>query len=160
MVISLIYISLVIIIFIIDLEKQLVLDKVIYPAMALTFAFSFFWPGFEGINALPGEALGRAVSSLLGGIIGLGIMALPFIIYRSGMGMGDVKLGILVGLMSGYPLVFLTLLMSFIIGGLVAAILLTFKIKKRRDPIPFAPFLVTSAMITLLWGHVIWQWYL
>ena len=158
--ISLVYISLLIVIFVIDLENQLVLDKVIYPGMALALAFSFFWPGLEGIGALPGEALGKVVSSLAGGAIGVAAMALPFIIYRRGMGMGDVKLGALVGLMSGYPLVAIALLLAVITGGLVAALLLVFKIKKRSDPIPFAPFLATSAMVTLLWGQAIWQWYL
>ena len=146
--ISLVYTCLLTTIFVIDLENQLVLDKVIYPGMALALAFSFFWP-----------ELG-VVSSLIGGAIGLAAMALPFIIYRRGMGMGDVKLGALVGLMSGYPLVAIALLLAVITGGLVAAILLAFKIKRRSDPIPFAPFLATSAMVTLLWGQAIWQWYL
>ena len=146
--ISLVYTCLLTVIFVIDLENQLVLDKVIYPGMALALAFSFFWP-----------ELG-VVSSLIGGAIGLAAMALPFIIYRRGMGMGDVKLGALVGLMSGYPLVAIALLLAVITGGLVAAILLAFKIKRRSDPIPFAPFLATSAMVTLLWGQAIWQWYL
>jgi len=146
--ISLVYISLLTVIFVIDLENQLVLDKVVYPGMALALAFSFFWPGLG------------VISSLIGGAIGLAAMALPFIIYRRGMGFGDVKLGALVGLMSGYPLVFVALLLAVISGGLVAAVLLVFKIKRRSDPIPFAPFLATSAMVTLLWGQAIWQWYL
>ncbi len=147
--ISLVYISLLTAIFVIDLENQLVLDKITYPGMALALAFSFFWPGLG------------VVSSLIGGAIGLAAMALPYILTRRrGMGMGDVKLGALVGLMSGYPLVFVALLLAVISGGLVAVILLVFKIKKRSDPIPFAPFLATSAMVTLLWGQAIWQWYL
>ncbi len=146
--ISLVYACLLTVIFVIDLENQLVLDKVIYPGMALALAFSFFWPGLG------------VLSSLAGGALGLAAMALPFIIYRRGMGMGDVKLGALIGLMSGYPLVVVALLLSVITGGLVAASLLAFKIKKRSDPIPFAPFLATSAMVTLLWGQAIWQWYL
>ncbi len=158
--ISLVYACLLTVIFVIDLENQLVLDKVIYPGMALALAFSLFWPGLGVISSLEGGALGRVVSSLAGGALGLVAMALPFIIYRRGMGMGDVKLGALVGLMSGYPLVFVALLLSVIAGGLVGAILLAFKIKKRSDPIPFAPFLATSAMVTLLWGQAIWQWYL
>ena len=159
--ISLIYISLLTVIFVIDLENQLVLDKVIYPGMALALAFSFFWPGLEGIDALPGEALGKVVSSLAGGVLGLAAMALPYILtHRRGMGMGDVKLGALVGLMCGYPLVFVAILLSWIGGGLVAAILLALKIKKLKDPIPSATFLATSAMVTLLWGQAIWQWYL
>ena len=159
--ISLVYTSLLTAIFVIDLENQLVLDKVIYPGMALALAFSFFWPGLEGIGALPGEALGKVVSSLAGGVLGLAAMALPYILtHRRGMGMGDVKLGALVGLMTGYPLVFVAILLSWIGGGLVAAILLALKIKKLKDPIPSATFLATSAMVTLLWGQAIWQWYL
>jgi len=159
--ISLVYTSLLTAIFVIDLENQMVLDKVIYPGMALALAFSFFWPGLEGISALPREALGRAVSSLAGGVLGLAAMALPYILtHRRGMGLGDVKLGALVGLMSGYPLVFVAILLSWIGGGLVAVILLALKIKKLKDPIPSATFLATSAMVTLLWGQAIWQWYL
>jgi len=158
--ISLIYACLLTIIFVIDLENQLVLDKVVYPGMVLAFAFFFFWPGIEVISVLPGGVLGRAISSLAGGVLGLAMMALPFVIYRRGMGMGDIKLGALVGLMTGYPLVLVAILPSWIIGGLVAAILLALKIKKRKDPIPFATFLAASAMVTLLWGQVIWQWYL
>ena len=158
--ISLVYACLLTVIFVIDLEHQLVLDKITYPGMALAFAFAFFWPGLGVISPLGGEALGRAVSSLAGGALGLAVMALPLIIYRRGMGMGDVKLGALVGLMTGFPLVVVALLLSVITGGLVAAILLVFRVKKRGDAIPFAPFLATSAMVTLLWGQAIWEWYL
>ncbi len=159
--ISLVYTSLLTAIFVIDLENQLVLDKVIYPGMALALAFSFFWPGLAGMPMVSGEALGKVVSSLAGGALGLGAMALPYILTRRrGMGLGDVKLGALVGLMSGYPLVFVAILLSWIGGGVVAAILLALKIKKLKDPIPSATFLATSAMVTLLWGQAIWQWYL
>ena len=159
--ISLVYASLLIIIFVIDLENHLVLDKVIYPGMVLALVFSFFWPGLEGMPMVPGEALGKVVSSLAGGALGLAAMALPYILtHRRGMGLGDVKLGALVGLMTGFPLVFVAILLSWIGGGLVAVILLALKIKKLKDPIPSATFLATSAMVTLLWGQAIWQWYL
>ncbi len=158
LVISLIYACLLTIIFVIDLENQLVLDKVTYPAMVLALAFSFFWPGIRTFSFFwPGLGV---ESSLAGGVLGLAMMALPFVIYRRGMGMGDIKLGALVGLMTGFPLVLIAVLLSWITGGLVAAILLALKIKKRKDPIPFATFLAASAMVTLLWGQVIWQWYL
>ena len=159
--ISLVYTSLLIAIFVIDLENQLVLDKVIYPSMFLALAFSFFWPGLEGMSMVSGEALSKVLSSLAGGALGLAAMALPYILtHRRGMGLGDVKLGALVGLMTGYPLVFVAILLSWIIGGVVAAILLALKVKNLKDPIPSATFLVISAMVTLLWGQAIWQWYL
>ena len=157
--ISLIYACLLIIIFVIDLEHQLVLNKVTYPGMVLALGFSLLWPGVGELAPLQG-ALGKVASSLAGGTLGLAVMALPVIIYPRGMGLGDVKLAALVGLMTGFPLVIVALLLSWIGGGIVAAILLVFKIKKRKDPIPSATFLATSTMITLLWGQAIWQWYL
>jgi len=159
--IVLIYTCWLIVIFVIDLENQLVLNIVTYPGMILALALSLFWPGIiEVAGWLPAGALGRLLSSLAGGVLGLILMALPIIFYPKGMGWGDVKLGALVGLMTGFPLVIIALLMSWIMGGLVAALLLAFRIKGRKDPIPSATFLALSAMVTLLWGQAIWQWYL
>lgn len=160
LVISLIYASLLTVIFVIDLENQLVLDKIVYPSMVLAIVFAFFWPGLEVIILPPGGAIGRLLSSLAGGAIGLAAMALPFVLTRGkGMGLGDVKLGALVGLMTGYPLAIVAILMSWIMGGVVAAALLALKIKGLKDPIPSATFLAVSAMVTLLWGQAIWQLY-
>jgi leader peptidase (prepilin peptidase)/N-methyltransferase len=50
--------------------------------------------------------------------------------------------------------------MVSILGGLVAGILLLFKIKQREEAIPFAPFLSLTTIITLLWGNDILSWYL
>ncbi len=155
--VSLVYASLLIIIFVVDLENQLVLDKITYPAMALAFIFCFFRPELRTFSFFWPE-LG-VESALVGGVLGLAMMALPYIIYRRGMGLGDVKLGALVGLMTGYPLVFVAIFLSWIGGGLIAAILLALKIKGRKDPIPSATFMAVAAMVTLLWGQAIWQWY-
>ena len=158
--ISLVYACLLIIIFVIDLEHQLVLNKITYPSMILALGLSLLQPEIAEEAPLVDGITGRLVSSIVGGAIGLAFMALPLIIYRRGMGMGDVKLGALVGLMTGFPLVIIALFLSVVAGGLVGAILLAFKIKKRKDPIPFATFLATAAMVTLLWGQAIYQWYL
>jgi len=157
--IILLYTSILITIFFIDLEHQLVLDKITYPGMILTFAISFFSTGLKEMGLLVEGPIGQALSALSGGVLGLVLMALPFIIYRRGMGIGDIKLGALVGLMTGFPLIFIAVMLSWISGGLLAAMLLTIKIKSRKDAIPFAPFLATATLITLLWGKDIWQWY-
>ncbi len=160
--IVLIYASLLTIIFVIDLENQLILDVITYPAMALALIFSFFWPGVGELTTLQVGAvkLSPLVSALAGGAFGLAAMALPFVIYRQGIGFGDVKLGALVGLMAGFPLIILAILLSWITGGLVAAVLLAFKVKQPKDAIPSGTFLAVSAMVILLWGQPIWQWYL
>ena len=163
--ISLVYATMLIIIFVIDLEHQLVLNKITYPGMALAFIFAFFWPGLGVIGSLGEGALGRAVSSLAGGALAAGALGLVVIVpllvfHRPAMGMGDVKLGALVGLMNGFPLVIVTLFLAVVTGGLVAAILLILRIKRLGERLPFATFLAASAMVTLLWGQAIWEWYL
>jgi leader peptidase (prepilin peptidase)/N-methyltransferase len=154
----LVYSCLLIIIFMIDLENLLVLNKVVFPAMVLAFVFSFFRQGMGTFYFLfPGMGV---ESALLGGLIGFAIMLVPFLIYRQGMGMGDVKLAALVGLMTGFPLVIVAILLSWLLGGIVASILLAFKIKGRKDAVPAAIFLATTTLITLVWGQAIWQWYM
>ena len=136
------------VIFVIDLEHQLVLDVIVYPGMVLALAASFFWPDISPLRAFLGLA------------IGLVFISAPYLIYRKGMGLGDVKLGALIGLMAGFPLVLVALFLAAVSGGVVAIGLLLFRIKGRKEAIPFAPFLTAGAMIALLWGQNILDFYL
>lgn len=137
-----------IVIFFIDLEHQLVLDRVIYPAIVVALLAIPFAPGHS------------AKELLLGGLIGFALLFLIVFAYPAGMGMGDVKLATFVGLVVGFPSVFVALLLSFVAGGLVGGGLLLTGLKGRKDPIPFAPFLVTGGMIAMLYGKEIMAWYL
>lgn len=152
---ALIYGGLFLVIFVIDLEHGLVLDNVVFPGMALAFVFSFFWPWAEGVWPDIG-----VLSALLGGAIGFSLMLIPYLISRGGMGGGDVKLAGLIGLVTGFPLVFLALLLGILGGGLVAIALLVLGVKSRKEPIPFGPFLAAAAMVTLIWGPLIYHWYI
>jgi leader peptidase (prepilin peptidase)/N-methyltransferase len=158
--ITLAYACILLIIFFIDLENQLILNRITYPAMIIALGFSLLLPEISEVSPLVGGITGRLISSVVGGTIGLVFMAIPLIIYRRGMGIGDIKLGLLIGLMTGFPLVFVALLMSVIVGGVISIILLIFKIKSRKDAIPFGPFMAAAAIVTLLWGQAIWQWYI
>jgi leader peptidase (prepilin peptidase)/N-methyltransferase len=55
--------------------------------------------------------------------------------------------------------VFVALLISWIGGGIVAAILMVLKMKGRTDIIPTATFMAIATLVTLLWGQAIWEWY-
>lgn len=144
---SVAYAGLLIVIIFIDLEHQLILNKVVYPGIMVAFAFAFFWPELGVVSALEG-----------GGIV-FALMLLPLILYPGGMGEGDVKLALMMGLMIGYPVVFVALLLSILAGGLLATLLLILGLKKRTEAIPFGPFLAIAAMVTLLWGESIYDWY-
>ena len=156
---AVIYAGIFIVIFAIDLEQELILNIVVFPAMILAFAFSFFWGGFEEL--WPKIGPGFVLSALLGGAVGFVLMLLPYLLTRGrGMGYGDVKLAALIGLMSGFPLVLVALLVGIIAGGLVAVFLLLSRmVKSRKAAIPYGPFLAVGAMVALIWGDKIFQWW-
>ena len=149
------YACLFIIIFVIDLEHGLILNKVVYPGMVVALLLALLPQSWLTQWTVTGVA-----NAALGGGIGFAIFLLIAIASRGGMGWGDVKLAALIGLATGFPLVFFSIIMGAILGGIVAAALVIAKKRTRRETIPFGPFLALAAMITLLWGSNILSWYL
>jgi leader peptidase (prepilin peptidase)/N-methyltransferase len=102
---------------------------------------------------------------LLGGAIGftffLGVALVGNNVFGSGaMGGGDVKLAAFVGLITGFPLIIEALLLTILIGAAVSSLLLITRVRSMRDYIPYGPFLVAGAMVTLLWGYPIATWFI
>jgi leader peptidase (prepilin peptidase)/N-methyltransferase len=165
--ITLFYFSMFIVIFVIDLEHHLILNKVVFPCAVTAIIISIFLPMLEISPSLAiaghfydlGGASG-IVSCLLGGVVGFVIFLLLSIITRGGMGDGDIKMVGLIGLMVGYPLIFVPIILAIVLGGIVALVLILFKLKSRKQSIAFGPFLAIGAMATILWGNDILNWYL
>ena len=120
---------------------------VVFPGMGVALVGSLFWPDIG------------VCSALLGGAAGAGLLAVPYLVSRGGMGFGDVKLAGLIGLMLGAPIVFASLLLGVVAGGLVAVLPLALRIRSRKDAIPFGPFLAGAALVSLPWGQRIYDWY-
>lgn len=76
------------------------------------------------------------------------------------MGMGDAYLVILLGLILGWPQILSALMLAFSIGAIFGVILIVAKKKKMESQIPFAPFLVLGALISLFFHSNIISWYL
>lgn len=83
-----------------------------------------------------------------GGLLFGGLLLVPALF--AGMGMGDVKLAMLVGFVLGLTLVVPAMIYMAIGGGLAAVLLLVTKVRGRRDPIPYAPFISGGALIVML----------
>jgi leader peptidase (prepilin peptidase)/N-methyltransferase len=164
--IALFYISIFMVILVIDFEHGLILNRMVYPALLVALVISIFVPPSQLTHISGGVAylidnlpqLG-ITQAAIGGGIGFVVFFLIVIVSRGGMGLGDVKLAALIGLVTGY-LVVVALIMGMILGGLAAVILLGFKIKKRKEAMPFGPFLAVTAIVTLLWGSGIFNWYM
>jgi prepilin signal peptidase PulO-like enzyme (type II secretory pathway) len=156
------YCCLFIVLLVIDWEKGLILNRLVYPSMIAALLFSIFLHGDIKVFIL----LGRIVQlppgiadAAIGGAVGFGLALLILVISRGGMGWGDVKMAALIGLVVGFPLVFSTLIMAAVLGGIVAVILLLLKKKKRKETIPFGPSLSVASIVTLIWGADIIGWW-
>jgi leader peptidase (prepilin peptidase)/N-methyltransferase len=147
----------------IDLEHQLILNKVTYPAaviaLILLAADSIFPEAgiLDNLNMIPQPSI---LSGLIAGAIGFILFMLVFIINPRGLGMGDVKLVTLIGLATGFPLNMVALFIGIFIGGVAAVFLLISRKKGRKDVMPYGVFLGIGPIVALLWGNEIIDWYM
>ena len=143
-----------ILIAIIDLQHQLILNKIVYPSLIAALIIApFFIKNGDGL-------LGHFTNSLIGGAVGFVVLLIPALVTRGGMGFGDVKMAALIGLVTGFGEVLVAVLGGIILGGVVAVVLLVTRIKKRKEAIPFGPFLSLATIVTLIWGSGILEWYM
>ena len=70
-----------------------------------------------------------------------------------GMGLGDVKLAFLMGLLLGFPNVIIASYLAFLTGAGVGVILILLGKKKLKEKIAFGPFLVVGSVAALIWGE-------
>jgi len=96
---------------------------------------------------------------LSGGVTGFAVMLAIFLLSRGGMGGGDVKFALVLGIWLGWKMALLALLFAFIIGGVAGIMLMALKIKSRKDPVPFGPFMAGSALTFVLFGQSLYSWY-
>ncbi len=147
------YSAILALVLITDFEHRLILDVVTYPAMVLGFVGSFFVPGVTWWSALIGGGIGLAFF-FLAALIGHAVFG------AGAMGGGDVKLAAFVGIITGYPMVIEAIVLTILIGAAVSLVLLITGVRSLRDHVPYGPFLVAGAAVTLLWGYRIAEWFL
>lgn len=156
---ALILTSFLVVITLIDFDHQLIYDKVLIwlagagVAINLSFAYTPLW---GSSITLPVGLL----DMLLGGLVGGGLLLAIAIVTRGGMGGGDVKFAAALGLWFGWQQTLLTLFLSFLAGGLGGGALLLLRLRKRKDLIPFGPFIAAGAFAALLYGPDIIAWYM
>jgi leader peptidase (prepilin peptidase)/N-methyltransferase len=144
-----ILLAITICIFVIDLEKRIIPDELIFAGFLLIVV-----PLALGTNGDLFRHLFGAFSAALF------LLALHLLTKGKGMGLGDVKYGLLAGLFLGWPLSLLWLYLAFLTGAATAIILILAGKAKRRDKIAFGPFLALAFAITAVWGLEISRWLL
>lgn len=125
-----------------DLEHQLILDRVLFPAWAAALLLSVVTPNLGILPAL--------LTGLVAGLAFLGVAALGSVIFRTeAMGLGDVKFAVLLGLVLGPRPVLTAVMLGLILAGVVAIGLVLLRIRSMRDSIPYGPFLAAGALVAL-----------
>jgi leader peptidase (prepilin peptidase)/N-methyltransferase len=131
----------------IDLEHQLIPDLIVLPAAAAGLAVA--------ILADP-RAWWVSLASALGAA---GFLFLLWLLYPAGMGLGDVKLALLLGAVLGASVI-PALLLAFAAGAaLGVALLVRFGSRARKMAVPFGPFLAGGALVALWLGPSMIGWY-
>lgn len=139
-------------IFVADLKFQIIPDVAVFAGIIgalLKIYFDYRFTGLADFSTLWSACFAA-----------LFFLFLVFITKGKGMGWGDVKLVIFLGLLLGWPEIVLCLFLAFLTGAMVAVILVIIGAKKFKDKIAFGPFLIIVAVITLFYGEVILKWYI
>jgi len=125
-------ISFLIVIFVYDLKHYIISDKIIFPAIAVSFIFQIFRS--SNLNAFLNPLLSAVLPALF-------FFSIVLISKGRGMGVGDVKLVFFIGLFLGFPNIIPALFLSFFTGALVGVILIITGKKGLKSEVPFGPFL-------------------
>lgn len=141
-------VSLSVIIFVFDLRWYLIPIWTVVVGGLVIIALNLFF----GVSV---------VSLLISMLVGAGFFGIQYLITQGkGIGEGDIWLGALFGaIFPNLKLLILTIFLTYIIGGLVAAILLIFKVRKIGSQLPLGIFLSLALVIVLFFGQGIINWY-
>ena len=129
-----------------DLERRIIPNWIVLPAAAVLLAAQ--------------TVIHPSVEWIAGGLGAAAFFVLAALAYPAGMGMGDVKLALLLGVVLGRTVPIA--LMAGMISALVPSAVLFAKhgSAARKMAIPFGPFLALGGVLALFAGRAILHWYL
>jgi leader peptidase (prepilin peptidase)/N-methyltransferase len=94
-----------------------------------------------------------------GGYLYFMMVISPYLFKKEGMGMGDVKLLAMIGAIVGWELVIVIIILAASLGSIVGLTLIAIHKLGRRQLIPFGPYLCIGAVVAMLYGTEILDWY-
>jgi leader peptidase (prepilin peptidase)/N-methyltransferase len=145
--------SALLVIFFVDLDHQIIPDLITLPGMVIGLGVSFA-PG--GIGILP---------SLIGLLVGGGSLYLvallgDWLFKKESMGGGDIKMAAMLGAFLGWQKVIFVFMASAVIGLVVSVAIMAVSAKLRKTRlVPFGPFIAIAAMLAIVWGDRIIEYY-
>jgi leader peptidase (prepilin peptidase) / N-methyltransferase len=121
-----------------DLEQRRLPHLLLDPLIVVTVLFVPFNPTVGWQDAL------------VGGAVAVGFMGLLGLLVRGGVALGDLYLVGPIGLVLGWPAIFIAVFVAGLLSAAVSAVLLLTRRAGLKTYIPFGPFLVAGMIVTLL----------
>jgi prepilin signal peptidase PulO-like enzyme (type II secretory pathway) len=125
-----------------DIERRIIPNKVVLPAAALVL--------IADMALLPG----RAAEFLLAAVGAAAAFLLLNVVNRGAMGMGDVKLALLLGAGLGASVVGAIMIAFLAVFPFALATVIRGGLKARKQTLPFGPFLAFGALFVLIVPHL------
>ncbi|WP_406603718.1 prepilin peptidase [Neobacillus rhizosphaerae] len=141
-------VSMFMIIVVSDINYMLIPDKILLWFAGIFLLERIIWP------------LTPWWDSLLGAVTGFTLLLVIAFVSKGGMGGGDIKLYALLGFVLGFKLVLLSFFLSTLFGAVLGGLAQLFRIVKKRQPIPFGPFIAAGTLSAYYWGSELIDLYL
>ncbi len=134
----LVFLALLVLLSATDLEQRRLPHLVLDPLIVAAVAFVPFNPTV-GIS-----------DALLGGVAAVSFLGVLGLVVRGGVALGDLYLIAPLGLLLGWPSIFVAIFVAGLLAALTSVVLLVSRRAGLKSYIPFGPFLVAGAIVTLL----------
>lgn len=135
-----------------DLSHKIIPDMITYPGIVIGLLGAVTVLPVGIVNSLLGIGVG-------GGLLWILALASPYLFGKEGMGGGDIKLLAMIGAFLGWKPALLTIMIGSLIGSVIGIGLMAARIIKRDEYIPFGPFLVAGAVLSLFFAQPLLAWY-
>jgi len=142
--------AILMVVVLVDIRTQMVPEQFVWAALILALAGGWYF----------GEHFG-ALKMIYGVLVGALPLAILSVASREKwMGYGDVKIGAILGALTGFPASIFVLMTSFILGAVVGLVYMKVTGQGAKTTVPFAPFLVAATLLGIFFGESVVKWYL